>query len=342
MTPTIAAKTNNTLKLPKQKIPVTIITGFLGSGKTTTMNHILTNRQNLKVAVLINEFGDINIDSQLLVSIDQDMVQLSNGCICCTINASLIDAVNKVLERQDIDYIAIETTGLAEPVPLMMTFLSSQLSNVTRLDSILTVVDAENFTFDSLESEIALNQMIYGDIILLNKTDLVSEAKLKDIEDYINSVKVGARILRSQYGQVALPLILDVGMPTVKNINSKTLNFTSLQYNLIDSSRVNHLERDGFMFVSFQSDRPLVVEKFTKFLDEQLPETVFRAKGIIWYQGSKLRHIFQLTGKRCNFQRDQWIDAPCNQLVFIGRNLDANQIRSHLEQCLEVSMRTSS
>ena len=120
MTPTIAEKTNNTLKLPKQKIPVTIITGFLGSGKTTTMNHILTNRQNLKVAVLVNKFGDINIDSQLLVSIDQDMVQLSNGCICCTINASLIDAVNKVLERQDIDYIAIETTGLAEPVRPMI------------------------------------------------------------------------------------------------------------------------------------------------------------------------------------------------------------------------------
>ena len=125
---------------------MTIITGFLGSGKTTTMNHILTNRHNLKIAVLVNEFGDINIDSQLLVSIDRDMVQLSNGCICCTINASLIDAVNKVLEHQDIDYIVIETTGLAEPVPLMMTFLSSQLSNVTCLDSILTVIDAESFT----------------------------------------------------------------------------------------------------------------------------------------------------------------------------------------------------
>ena len=336
-------------KYHKRKMPVTIITGFLGSGKTTTMNHILTNRQNLKVAVLVNEFGDINIDSQLLVSIDRDMVQLSNGCICCTINAGLIDAVNKVLERQDIDYIAIETTGLAEPVPLMMTFLSSELSNVTRLDSILTVVDADNFTPESFESEIALDQVIYGDIILLNKTDLVSEAKLQHIEDYIHSVKVGARILRSQYGQVALPLILDVGTPTVKNLNSKnlnsknlnpknlnskTLNFASLQYNLADSSRVNRLERDGFMSVSFQSDRPFTIEKFMKFLDEQLPETVFRAKGIIWYQGSKLRHIFQLSGKRCNFQRDKWTDAPCNQLVFIGRDLNADKIRNQLEQCL--------
>ena len=332
MTQITTATKNHTLKLPKRKMPVTIITGFLGSGKTTTMNHILSNRQNLKVAVLVNEFGDIDIDSQLLVSIDQDMVQLSNGCICCSINANLIDAVNKVLERQDIDYIAIETTGLAEPVPLMMTFLSSQLSDFTRLDSILTVVDAENFTPDRFESEIALDQIIYGDIILLNKTDLVSEAKLQKIEDYIHSVKVGARILRSQYGQVSLPLILDLGTPTVKN-----LNFTSLQHNLINSSHINRLERDGFMSVSFQSDRPLILEKFTKFLDEQLPETVFRAKGIIWYQGSKLRHIFQLSGKRCNFQRDKWTDSPCNQLVFIGRNLETDKIRNQLEKCLATS-----
>ena len=330
-------------KNSKRKIPVTIITGFLGSGKTTTMNHILSNRENLKVAVLVNEFGDIHIDSQLLVSVERDMVQLSNGCICCTINAGLIDAVNKVLERQDIDYIVIETTGLAEPVPLMMTFLSSQLNNVTRLDSILTLVDAENFAPNNfeIESEIALDQIIYSDIILLNKTDLVSEAKLQDIEDYIHSVKVGARILRSQYGQVALPLILDVGTPNLnsktlnsKNLTSKTLNFTSLQYNLVDSSHVNRLERDGFMSVSFQSDRPLVVERFMKFLDEQLPKTVFRAKGIIWYQGSKLRHIFQLSGKRCSFQRNKWTDSPYNQLVFIGRDLDAETITNQLEQCL--------
>nr|WP_027843604.1 GTP-binding protein [Mastigocoleus testarum] len=326
-------------KYHKHKTPVTIITGFLGSGKTTTMNHILTNRRNLKVAVLVNEFGDINIDSQLLVSIDRDMVQLSNGCICCTINASLIDAVNKVLESQDIDYIVIETTGLAEPIPLMMTFLSSELSNVTRLDSILTVIDAEGFTNNYFESEIALNQIIYGDIILLNKTDLVSEAKLQNIENYIHSVKVGARILRTQHGQVALPLILDVGNNHTKNITStnptsKNLNFTSLQHSLVNSSHVNRLKENDFMSVSFQSDQPLVIEKFTKFLDEQLPETVFRAKGIIWYQGSKLRHIFQLSGKRCNFQRDKWKDSPSNQLVFIGRNLDANKIKNQLEQCL--------
>ncbi|MEM9926180.1 MAG: GTP-binding protein [Cyanobacteria bacterium P01_D01_bin.50] len=309
---------------------MTIITGFLGSGKTTLLNHILSNRQNLKVAVLVNEFGDINIDSQLLVSIDRDMMLLSNGCICCTINASLIDAVNKVVESKDIDYIIIETTGLAEPVPLMMTFRSSSLRDITRLDSILTVVDAENFNSNYLETKIALDQVIYGDIILLNKIDLVSSVKLQEIEEYIKSVKVGARIILSEYGKVSLPLILDVN-----RYNFKTLSFSSLQHNLKASS-INKLEEDNFMSVSFHSDKPLVVEKFSRFLDEYLPQTVFRGKGIIWYQGSQLRHIFQLSGKRCNFQRGEWTTIPSNQLVFIGRDLDAEEIRGRLEECLAI------
>jgi G3E family GTPase len=310
------------------KTPCTIITGFLGSGKTTLLNQILINRQNLKIAVLVNEFGEINIDSQLLVSIDRDMMLLSNGCICCTINASLIDAVNQVLEGNNIDYIVIETTGLAEPIPLMMTFTTSNLRDVTRLDSILTVVDAENFNPLHFNSKIALEQVIYGDIILLNKIDLVSSAQLQQVEEYISSVKVDAKIIRSEYGQVSLPLILDVG-----ESNLNTLSPSSLQYN-VNSSSINGLKEDNFMSVSFQSDKPLSVEKFNQFLDEQLPKTVFRGKGIIWYQGSKLRHIFQLSGKRCNFQRDEWTTTPSNQLVFIGRNLDAEKMICQLEQCL--------
>ncbi len=311
------------------KIPVTIITGFLGSGKTTLLNHILINCQDLKVAVLVNEFGDINIDSQLLVSIDKRMVQLSNGCICCTINGSLIDAVNQVLEQQDIDYIIVETTGIAEPVPLMMTFLSSSLSNTTRLDSMLTVVDVDNFTPDEIKSKTTLNQIIYSDIVLLNKTDLVATNKITKIEEYINSVKMGAVILRSEYGKVPLPLILDVGKH-----NYKSLSLTSLQYHLVDLPDINHDKFDDFMYVSFQSDRPLILEKFNHFLDDKLPSNVFRGKGILWYQGSQMRHVFQLCGRRYNFQRDKWTISPYNQLVFIGINLDTDMIKRELRKCL--------
>ncbi|WP_235006721.1 CobW family GTP-binding protein [Calothrix rhizosoleniae] len=311
------------------KIPVTIITGFLGSGKTTLLNHILINCQDLKVAVLVNEFGDINIDSQLLVSIDEQIIELSNGCICCTINGSLTDAVNQVLEQQDIDYIIVETTGIAEPVPLMMTFLSSSLSNKTRLDSMLTVVDVDNFNPDKVENKIALNQIIYSDMILLNKTDLVTETKITQIEEYIKSVKMGAVILHSEYGQVPLPLILDVGKH-----HYKSLNLTSLQYHCVNLSDINHDKIDDFMYVSFQSDRPLILEKFSRFLDQKLPSNIFRGKGILWYQGSQMRHIFQLCGRRSNFQSDRWTTSPYNQLVFIGWRLDADRIKMQLQECL--------
>jgi len=165
------------LTIPETRLPVTIFTGFLGSGKTTLLNQILKNYHDLKVAVLVNEFGSINIDSQLLISVEKDMIELSNGCICCTINNNLVDTVYSILERQDrIDYLIVETTGLADPLPVALTFLGTELCDLTRLDSILTLVDSETFLPDHYDSEIALQQILYGDIIILNKMDLVSEA----------------------------------------------------------------------------------------------------------------------------------------------------------------------
>ena len=168
------------LQLPKRGMPVTIITGFLGSGKTTLLNHILNHCQDLKVAVLVNEFGDINIDSQLLVSVDSDMVQLSNGCICCTINDDLVEAVYNVLERDEkVDHLVVETTGVADPLPIALTFVGPPLRDLTHLDSIVTLVDTEAFSPEHFRSEAALNQIAYGDIIVLNKTDLASAQQVE-------------------------------------------------------------------------------------------------------------------------------------------------------------------
>ena len=377
---------------PKTGLPVTIITGFLGSGKTTLLNHILTNQQGIKTAVLVNEFGEIGIDNELIVdaSDDNTMVELSNGCVCCTINEDLMNAVYKIMERPEkVDYMIVETTGLADPLPVALTFLGSELRDLTRLDSIVTVVDAENFNISLFNSEVAQSQIAYGDIILLNKTDLVDEADLDKLEVQIRDIKAGARILRTERGNVPLSLLLSVGLfesdryftpekpdsdhehdhehdhsehqhdhdHSDHDHNSEdhsshdhsahdhsSHDHSSHDHSAHDHSghdHSDHLAIDGFTSLSFQSDKPFNIKKFQYFLDNQIPEAVFRAKGILWFDESPKRHIFHLSGKRFSLDDEQWKnDDRKNQLVLIGQNLDHDKLRAQIESCIATPSNT--
>jgi len=343
--------------MSKKLLPVTIISGFLGSGKTTLLNHILKNQVGLKTAVLVNEFGEIGIDNDLIIEGSEDMIELNNGCICCSINGELLNTVSKVLERSEkIDYLIVETTGLADPLPVAMTFAAGDLREKVRLDSIITVIDGENFDFEINNTSVAYSQILYGDILLLNKCDLVNEEQLKKVEKFINKIKKEPRILRSTNSEVGLQTIMSVGL-----FQTDTFKFDKDKEDLEENSHdhsshshdhsphshdhsphshhhsshsrdlINNIE--GFTSVSYETFEPFSLRKFQYFLDNQISQNVFRAKGILWFMESDRKHIFHLSGKRFSLDDEEWTKEKSNKIVLIGKNLDHQTIKNQLSSC---------
>ena len=304
------------------RIPVTIVTGFLGSGKTTLINHVLSRAGLGRVAALVNDFGAINIDAALISSIGRDVVQLSNGCICCSINDDLFGAAQRVLAMEPrIDRIVVETTGLADPLPVGLTFLRTELRPRTLLDGVITVADAADFALDLFRGGVALSQIVHADLVILNKTDLVDEDRTASLRRRIAILKPQARILEATYGQVPLAAVFGPEPGALRH------RFTC------DEGGPDPV--DGFQAHSFHLTGAFAAPRFQDFLDTR-PQQIFRAKGIIRFAGQDTPSLFQLCGARVSF--DPFAEpADDNRLVFIGRDLDRGALETRLGACLQPS-----
>jgi len=303
------------------RLPVTLVTGFLGSGKTTLVNHILSNREDVRAAVLVNELGDIGIDNDLIVAAEDGMIELNNGCICCSTNNDLVDSIVRVLGRPEpVDHIIVETTGVADPLPVALTFQRPEFRDTLRLDAIIAVADAEQFSLHLFDGIAPRNQLRYADAILLNKCDRARAERLGAVEEKIRSLNAEARLVRTTQSAVPLPLILDVDLFRSRDTRH-------------DHGH-GHLHDDGFVSLSFESDRPFSVSRFQAFLNTGRPPGLFRGKGFLWLAETGKRYVFHLVGERFTLEEDDRGVAGANRLVLVGRDLDLETLRARLLDCL--------
>jgi G3E family GTPase len=326
-----------------ERVPVTVLTGFLGSGKTTLLNRILTEQHGLRIAVIENEFGEVGVDDALVLGAEEEIFEMNNGCICCTVRGDLIRILGALMRRRDsFDRILIETTGLADPAPVAQTFfMDDEIASQLRLDAIVTLVDAAHILThldevkpEGVENE-AVEQVAFADRIVLNKTDLVDAETVARVVSRVRSINALVEIIPAAHADVELARILDVrafDLAHVLETDPQFLEQTEHQHDATVTS------------VGIDLPGELDQDKLNDWLGTLLRTQgadIFRSKGILALAGSERQYVFQgvhmlIDGENGRFWREG--EARSNRLVFIGRNLDRAVLEKGFADCLTVKV----
>jgi G3E family GTPase len=339
-----------------EKIPVTVLTGYLGAGKTTLLNRILSEPHGKKYAVIVNEFGEIGIDNDLIVGADEEVFEMNNGCICCTVRGDLIRIIDGLMRRKGkFDAIIVETTGLADPAPVAQTFfVDENVGKKARLDAVVTVADAKWLRDRLRDAPEAKNQIAFADVILLNKTDLVTAEELREIEARIRGINPYAKLHRTQRAQIPLNEVLGQNAFDLERILDIEPEFLKADGHDHDHDHhhghdhdhghshggLKHYHDEDMQSISLSNDKALDPDKFFPWVQNLVQvegPNILRSKGILSFKDDPQRFAFQgvhmmLDG---DHQRDWRADEPrLSRIVFIGRNLPEEKIRTGFESCV--------
>lgn len=312
--------------------PVTVLTGYLGAGKTTLLNRILSHEHGKKVAVIVNEFGEVGIDNQLVIDADEEIFEMNNGCICCTVRGDLIRIIGNLMQRRNkFDHLVIETTGLADPAPVIQTFfIDEDLKAQLSLDATVTVVDSKHI-WQHWDSSEAQEQIAFADVIVLNKTDLVTPEQLDELERRIGEMNAIARVHRTQNCEISMDSVLGIQAFDLQRALSVDPEFLNEEAHEHDESIYS------FAIVEPQAvDLKKLDAWMSQLLQTQGPD-IFRSKGILNVAGDERRFVFQGVHMIFDGRADRpWKSQEVrkNELVFIGRNLDEGKIRDEFRACL--------